>query len=303
MRLKLLPLLLLCLLLPLPIHAQNEDEDDPPATTFDAANSTPAQSTDHAWSMLTDALNDTKHSPTRTQALAALSILGSNPRSTEMIVKAMNDPDYEVRTAAILAAEQTKDHDLASSVRDKLADEEPQVAFTAAVVLARMGDRTGADILSAVVDGERKATPGTVNSTLHTMNKDLHNPASIAKVGALQGAAMFLGPFGIGVAAYSYLRKNGSDSTRVTAIEELNRVHSSDIHGTLIDALDDKDPGVRAAAAKALAEYPDSPKASPLLPLFTDSKEPVRLTAAAAYLRSTGTAPVAAKPAGTKKKK
>jgi HEAT repeat protein len=45
---------------------------------------------------------------------------------------------------------------------------------------------------------------------------------------------------------------------------------------------------VRAAAAKALAEYRDQTTSNAIYPLFADKKYPVRLTAAAAYLRTTG---------------
>jgi HEAT repeat protein len=45
---------------------------------------------------------------------------------------------------------------------------------------------------------------------------------------------------------------------------------------------------VRAAAAKALAEYRDQATSNAIYPLFADKKYPVRLTAAAAFLRTTG---------------
>ena len=61
-----------------------------------------------------------------------------------------------------------------------------------------------------------------------------------------------------------------------------------DYRGTLNITLNDKDPGVRAAAAKALGKtYHDSEISDALLPVFDDSKRPVRLTAAAAYINAT----------------
>jgi HEAT repeat protein len=53
-------------------------------------------------------------------------------------------------------------------------------------------------------------------------------------------------------------------------------------------ALGDKDQVVRAAAVKALADYHDKATQMAVYALLTDSKQPVRLTAAAAYLRTTG---------------
>jgi HEAT repeat protein len=45
---------------------------------------------------------------------------------------------------------------------------------------------------------------------------------------------------------------------------------------------------VRAAAAKGLMEYHDQPTQTAVYALLADAKQPVRLTAAAAYLRTTG---------------
>lgn len=256
------------------------------AQTFDPAHSTPEQDRDEAWGMLTTAFGDSKHAELRIQALAALGTLGANERSEKMIREGMDDADVDVRTAAVLAAGQTRDRNLTNALRDKLDDKEPQVSFAAAITLSRMGDRSGEDVLAAVVNGDRKAKSGVVSSSMHTMNKDFHDPASLAKIGALQGASMLLGPFGFGITAYEYMRKNGGDSARVTAIEELAKVKTNPIREELVEALTDKDPAVRAAAAKALGEYHDQEVQKALLNLFTDPKDPVRLTAAAAYLRS-----------------
>ena len=99
---------------------------------------------------------------------------------------------------------------------------------------------------------------------------------------------MLLGPFGFGITAYEYMRKNGGDSARVNAIDELAKLKTEPIRKELVAALGDKDPAVRAAAARVLGEYHDKATSSALLNLFADTKPPVRLTAAAAYIRSTG---------------
>jgi HEAT repeat protein len=269
---------------------QSTPDDDSPAPAFDTHHATAAQNTDQAWSMLTTSLGDLKHLQNRIQAIAALGTMIGNPRAEKSIAAALNDPNLDIRTAAVLAAGQLKSRSLATSLRAKLDDKEPQVAFAAAITLSKMGDRSGEDILSAVVDGERKASASLMNGTMHTMNKDFHDPAALAKMGALQGASMLLGPFGFGITAYEYMRKNGGESARVTAIDELAKLRTEPIHKELIAALGDKDPGVRAAAAKALGSYRDKTTATALLNLFADPKLPVRLTAAAAYIRNTGPA-------------
>jgi HEAT repeat protein len=268
------------------------DDTDTEIVPTDRLHRTVAENTAEAWTILTNALDDPKHPDVRTQALAALGTLSNSARAENLITSKMKDPDYDVRTASILAAGQTKDRNLTTPIRNMLDDNEPQVAFTAATTLWKMNDHSGEDILVAVVNGERKAKAGLKDSTRHTISKDLHSPSTLARIGALQGASMLLGPFGFGITAYEYMRKNGVDTSRVTAIEQISEEKTGPIRSTLIAALDDKDPAVRAAAAKTLGtSYHDKEISNALLPVFDDNKRPVRLTAAAAYINATSPPP------------
>jgi HEAT repeat protein len=257
---------------------------------------TPAQLQDQAWTTLKDAASDPKHSDNRIQALAALGLLGGNPRSLTMIEDAMSDPDVDVRTAAVLAAGQTKAPAITPAVRRLLNDKEPQVAFNAALALWKIGDHSGEDILMAVVDGERRASATLINGTEHDMDKTLHSPSEMAKIGVTEGAGLLLGPFGFGITAYEYIHKNGGSSARVSAIEALSQEKSEPLRKELVAALKDKDLGVRAAAAKALDSYHQPEVSAAIAKLFDDPKQPVRLTASAAYLVSTGASPASPKP-------
>jgi HEAT repeat protein len=241
--------------------------------------------------MLNTALTDQKHADLRIQALAALGTMGTNPIAIKKIAAEMDDKEIDVRTAAILAAGQTRNRNLTTDLRTMLDDKEPQVAFAAAITLWKMGDRSGEDILMAVVDGDRSANPTMVNGTRHSISRSLRHPGELARFGATQGAAMLLGPFGFGITAYEYMRRNGGDTSRVTAIEQLAEQRNSPIRKSLVDALGDKDLAVRAAAAKALGSYHDRSVSNELFKLFTDPKPPVRLTAAAAYINSITPAP------------
>ena len=275
-----------------PLTAQNAPRpsapDDTGALVRRPPTDSPSVDTDTAWSLLTSATIDVKHPDLRIQGLAALGPIGSSPRAATLITDAMHDPDLDVRTAAVLAAGQSKNRAFAAPLRTLLDDHEPQVAVAAASTLWKMGDHSGEDILVAVADGERKATAGLFDSARHTATTDLHNPSTLARIGALQGASMLLGPFGFGITAYEYIHKNGGESARPLAIELLAEEKSKPIHDELISALSDKDLGVRTAAAKALGNYHDKPTSTAIANLFYDPKPPVRLTAAAAYLRSTG---------------
>jgi HEAT repeat protein len=275
--------------------------DDTGAPAAKPAHDSPGGNTDTAWSLLTTAATEPKHTDIRIQGLAALGNIGGSPRAAKLITDAMKDPDLDVRTAAVLATLPSKSRLFLPDLRALLDDKEPQVAVAAASTLWKMGDHSGEDILVAVADGDRKASAGLLDSTRHTITNDLHNPSTIARIGALQGASMLLGPFGFGITAYEYIHKNGADTSRPLAIELLAQEKTKPIHDELLNALTDKDVGVRAAAAKALGDYHDRSTAEAIANLFYDPKAPVRLTAAAAYLRATGTAPSPAARATTRK--
>jgi hypothetical protein len=257
---------------------------------------TPAQLQDQAWTLLKNAVTDPKHADARIQALAALGLMGGNPRSLKMIEDAMADRDLDVRTAAVLAAGQTKAPAIIPAMRRLLNDKEPQVAFSAALALWKMNDHSGEDILMAVIDGERRASATLLNGTEHDMDKTLHSPSELAKIGVTEGAGLLLGPFGFGITAYEYIHKNGGSSSRVTAIEAISQEKSEPIRKELVAALNDKDLGVRAAAAKALDTYHQKDVSAAIANLFYDPRQPVRLTASAAYLISTGASPASPKP-------
>ncbi|WP_213804436.1 HEAT repeat domain-containing protein [Granulicella sp. dw_53] len=276
--------------------------DDVPAPPHNP-DATPAQKADEAWSILNSAATDPKHPDLRIQALAALGTMGTDPRSTKRISAAMDDKELDVRTAAILAAGETKNRNLTTDIRTMLDDKEPQVAFAAAVTLWKMNDRSGEDILLAVVEGDRSANPTLVNGARHSMSRSLRHPTDIARLGALQGASMLLGPFGFGITAYEYMRKNGGDTSRVTAIEQVSQEKTGPIRQELIAALGDKDLAVRAAAAKALGTYHDRTVGDDLFNLFIDPKPPVRFTAAAAYLNSMQAGPPSRKASPTATKR
>jgi HEAT repeat protein len=269
-----------------PATASQDASDQPGPANFDPLHATKAELSTEAWAMLKNAAED-KHPDTRIQALAALGTM-SDQKSTAMIANAMLDADLDVRTAAVLAAGQSKTTALRGDLHKMLNDKEPQVAFAAATTLWKLNDRTGEDILMAVASGDRRANATMVNGAEHTINKDFHNPATLAKLGALQGASILLGPFGFGITAYEAMKKNGGSSARVTAIEQLSEERTPPVRKALLEALTDKDPAVRAAAAKELGTYREGDVSSALSKVMIDPKAPVRYTAAAAYIRSVG---------------
>ena len=274
----------------------DQNPDAQVVTQVDTAPRTPTELKEDAWTILTNGVNDRRSPDQRSQALSAAGFLGSQPRSLDLIRGAMKDPDIDIRTAAVLAAGQSKAPPITTDLRQLLDDKEPPVAFAAALSLYKMKDYSGEDILMAVADGNRTTTSGRKDSAEHTLSKDLHHPSSVARFAAMQGAGIVLGPFGYGITAVEYLRKNGGDASRVAAIEALATNHTTPIRDELVAALIDKDPGVRQASAKALAAYHEPQVSAALAKDFADEKAPVRFTAAAAYLISSGAAPGAPDP-------
>jgi HEAT repeat protein len=255
------------------------------STVAQTAAETPAETIKKCWQSLTDSVQDAKHTEIRTQALNALTSLGWSKRADGLIAAAMMDPDLDVRTAAILAAGKTKSHSLIEPVRKLLDDAEPQVVFAAARTLwKQFADKSGEDILAAITAGDRKANPSLIHGAEHDISRTLHSSSALEKIALVTGAGLVLGPFGFSVSAVEYARKNGADSARIQAIDLLAEDKTEGVRDEMKSALDDKDPGVRAAAVKVLGNFHRSEDSKAIATLLNDPKLPVRLAAAAAYI-------------------
>jgi HEAT repeat protein len=253
-----------------------------------AEGGTPADTLQSCWQLLTDNVQDSKHFEARTQALNALSSLGSNTHANGLIAAALKDPNLDVRTAAVLAAGKTKSHALVEPVKKLLDDAESQVVFAAATTLwTQFKDKSGEDILAAIAAGDRKANPSLIHGAKHDISRTLHSPSELEKIGIVTGAGLVLGPFGFSVSAVEYARKNGSDSSRVKSINLLAEERTEAVREQMRSALDDKDPGVRAAAAMALGGFHRPQDLKSLAELLDDSKLPVKLAAAAGCIDAT----------------
>jgi len=270
---------------PPPAAAGNGSQTAPAPTVAPAAAETPAETIKRSWQLLTDNVQDPKHTDIRTQALNALSSLGSNPRADGLIAAAMKDPNLDVRTAAILAAGKTKSRSLVEPMRKLLNDAEPQVVFAAATTLwKQFADKSGEDILAAIAAGDRKASPSLIHGAEHDISRTLHSPSALEKIGIETGAGMVLGPFGFSISAVEYVRKSGGDSARVQAIDLLAEDRTEGVRDQMKSALDDKDAGVRAAAVKVLGNFHRPQDFKAIAALLNDPKLPVRLAAAAAEI-------------------
>lgn len=239
-----------------------------------------------AWTIITDAAGPGRPARDRVQAMAALGTMGNDERAARLIEEGFTAKDYDVRVAAVLAAGLTKNPKLIPALQRALDDDNALVAYTAAMTLWKMHDDSGEDLLLAVAAGDRKAKPGLIKSEKHKAANDLHSPKTMAMIAVTQGSGYFLGPFGVGIKAIEVVDKKGGAVPRAQAIDQLAKQHSDEVHEVLVDDLTDPEPAVRAAAAKGLGRWQDEQTERLVAPMFGDNKLPVRLTAAATYLRA-----------------
>jgi HEAT repeat protein len=244
--------------------------------------------------MLKTALSDTKTQArqARIDAVTALGTLSDFEQARTLLRGAAQDSDRYVRLGAIVAMGGSKAETFIPDLKTALGDNAPEVSFAAAVSLWKMHDRSGESVLYGVLGGERKVKQGVVGSGLHQADQDLHSPTKLAEIGAEQGAYALLGPVGFGVDALRMTRRGSNgNSARVLTVSLLTEDRSKATMKELLDALEDHDYFVRAAAARALGDYRDTQVADTLLNAFGDPKPAVRLMAAASYIRASQAGP------------
>jgi HEAT repeat protein len=267
--------------------ADSDEEPDQPVAKPAHPISVEAQ-TNAAWEMLNTALSDTKPKtePVRIDAITSLGTLGDFPRAAAWLRDAQKDQDRYIRLAAVAAMGTSKKAAFVPDLKRALNDNAPEVSFTAAVGLWKMDDRSGENILDAVLAGSRKANRGLASSEKHEADQDLHSPSKLAQIGAEQGAYALLGPFGIGFTALRLGKGQNAIHPKVIAVTLLAEDNSTASMQRFVDALDDPDPLVRTAAARALGDYHGAQATDALSDPLYDSKPGVRLMAAASYIRA-----------------
>jgi HEAT repeat protein len=265
--------------------AAGNQEPAKPATTSVTSQTTAA------WDLLNTAVSATKIEvqQARIDAITALGTLGDFPHAVDLLRTAQKDQDRHIRLAAVAAMGASKKTIFVPDLKRALDDNAAEVSFSAAVGLWKMNDRSGESILSAVVAGDRKAKQGAIAAEKHQADQDLHSPSKLALIGAEQGAYAVLGPFGYGLSAIRRGKGDNGMSARTIAVTLLAEDKSTATEKNFIDALDDPDPAIRTAAARALGDYHSQEVLDALGDGFYDSKPQVRMMAAASYIRAAHT--------------
>jgi HEAT repeat protein len=269
--------------------SRNDQEPDMPvAKPAASAPATVKSQTDTAWSMLDTAQANTtpKGEQIRIDAVVALGTLGDFPRAVGWLSTALKDPDRYVRLAAVTGMGTSKQAVFLPQLKQALDDAAPEVSFAAAVSLWKMNDKSGEHVLQAVAEGDRKASRGLVSAEKHEADQDLHSRSKLETIGLEQGAYALLGPFGFGLSAIRSANGKNGIQPKVVATTLLAENSSTASMKIFINAQDDPDPLVRAAAARALGEYHTKDALDALSDSFYDVKPAVRLMAAASYIRA-----------------
>jgi HEAT repeat protein len=275
-------LLLVAALLVTPLFAQKPDQSRPARLQPAALSIADLQRA--AWDVLQKGIAAGSGSQ-RSDAIAALSSLGPNPRGLSLILGMLKDRDPAVREKAVAALDNLQVRSAIPQMRAALLDPSSSVRFTAAKALWDLGDPAGRNILIAVLQGKQHGTPGMWRSQLQQTSQQLRSPWDLGLLGAQEAAAVFFGPAALGVAVLGQMLHDHGAPTRAFCAELLGLDPSPQASAALARAARDKNWMVRASAAEGLGNV-NRPNANALLQeLLSDRKAPVRYMAAAAIIR------------------
>jgi HEAT repeat protein len=248
------------------------------------AGQTPAPD-ERAWGLLQRALKD-KNPDTRKEAVLALSLAGARDPFVPQLEAMLNDKDVQVRVATIASLEDLKNKRTVAALRKALQDDVPEVSFAAAKALWALKDSGGKAALLSVLSGEARTSSGFLTKQKRDAMRMMHTPKPMFMFALTHGIGFAPVPgLGAGVASMQGLLSDPSVSGRAAAALLLGKESDTATTEALREALSDKDWSVRAAAVHSLALRNSRVFKPDFESMLRDTKEAVRLRAAAAYLR------------------
>ena len=278
--------MLKCLLLPILLAAA-------------AVCQTPSATEDQSRAILDKALKE-RNPDTRKQAVIALSLIGPRDPFLVQLESMLDDKDVEVRLATIASLVDLKNSRTSATLHKALNDDVPEVSFAAARALWSLKDPAGKESLLSILSGETKASSGFFTKQKREGLRMMHTPKTMFMFAVKTGAGLAPIPgLGAGVSSMQGLLTDPGVSGRATAALLLGQDKDQQTLAALRDALTDKDWSVRAAAVHSIALRNDPSLQPDIVPLLEDNKEPVRLRAAAGYVRLQA---IKAKPRSERKK-
>src|SRR5262249_8204251 len=164
------------------------------------------------WDLLTQGAAE-ENAIKRAQAIAALATVRTTP-AEKLVDAALTDKDPRVRLTAVSALAERRSRATIPKLRASLDDEAGEVSFTAAKALWDLGDRSGKDLLTEVLWGERKQSAGFIKRQVRDAKSTLHNRRGLVWMGAKEGAGFLFGPLGFGLGLVEGITKDGSAPAR-----------------------------------------------------------------------------------------
>jgi HEAT repeat protein len=233
---------------------------------------------EHAWQIIEEACSSDKVLD-RATAILVLGLIPNDSRSMQLAQKALADQRPEVRAAGAAALGNMQSRVSIPKLKAAMEDPDPAVALAAAHSLDLMHDDSAFEVYYAVLNGERKAGKGLIQSQTSL----LHDPKKMAELGFEEGIGFI--PFaGIGWGAIKVIRKDDSSPVRAAAAKVLARDPDPATTKALIEATGDNSWIVQAAALEALAKRGDPSALAAAERYLTDDKAAIRFTAAAAVI-------------------
>jgi HEAT repeat protein len=229
---------------------------------------------------------DAGNPETRKQAVVALSLASGHGPLFDQLARMLQDKDVEVRLAVVASLGDVKSERASAALRKALEDNVPEVSFAAAKALWARHDRAGREALLAVLGGESKSSSNFFSKQKREGLRMMHTPRTTLLFAVQHGAGFIPVPgLGQGVASMQGILASSGVPGRALAALLLGADRDPATLEALRDGLSDKDSSVRAAAVHSISLRNDPALKKEIEPLLQDDHEPVRLRAAAGYLR------------------
>jgi HEAT repeat protein len=229
---------------------------------------------------------ESKNPDTRKTGVVALSLASGNDPLFARLEPMMDDKDVQVRLAVVASLAEIKSQSALRTLHRALNDSAPEVSFAAAKALYGLNDPEGKQALLSVLGHESKTKSSFIRSEVRDGLRMMHTPTATFLYLARVGIGYVPVPgLGFGVASLQAILGEGGISGTATAALMLGKERDPETLAALTAALGDKDWHVRAAAVHSLALMNDVSLRKQIEPMIEDSKEEVRLRAAAGTLR------------------
>jgi HEAT repeat protein len=229
---------------------------------------------------------DAGNPETRQQAVVALSLSSGRGPLFNQLERMLEDKDVGVRQAVVASLADVKSASATAALHKALEDAVPEVSFAAARALWARHDPDGRAALLAVLAKESKSSSGFFSKQKRQALRMMHTPRTTFLFAVQQGVGFVPVPgLSGGVASMQAILAGSAVPGRASAALMLGADRDPATIDALRDALTDSDSSVRAAAVHSISLRNDPALKKELEPLLADDKEPVRLRAAAGYLR------------------